>query len=295
MSLLISFLLCFISMPLVIKASKRFTSPIKPELGEHAKKAGTPAFGSIAIVFSLIISISLFLSKEQRDIFLPAIIIFFLIGFIDDFLKVKRTSSDGLKSISKLILQSLGAIVISYLIREQGYYINFNSYIYYPLSVFLIIFFVNGVNITDGLDSLAVKSAIPPLVMITLCFSSLKAVSLIVISVYVAFLFYNCPKASIFMGDGGSHILGATLASLALLSQRPIIVTISCGVFALELLSSFIQIFSIRVFKKKVFSIAPLHHALEKKGMNEEKICDRAACLSFFFSIFSATLLKGLL
>ena len=113
MSLLISFLLCFISMPLVIKASKRFTSPIKPELGEHAKKAGTPAFGSIAIVFSLIISIALFLSKEQRDIFLPAIIIFFLIGFIDDFLKVKRISSDGLKSISKLILQSLGAIVIS--------------------------------------------------------------------------------------------------------------------------------------------------------------------------------------
>ena len=97
------------------------------------------------------------------------------------------------------------------------------------------------------------------------------------------------------MGDGGSHILGGILAVLALLSEHPFIFTISCGVFILELLSSFIQIFSIRVFHRKVFSIAPLHHALEKGGMQEEKICDRAACLSFFFSIISVTLFKGVL
>ena len=279
-------------MPFVIKASKRFTSPIKPELNEHAKKAGTPAFGSIAIILSLLVPFIIYLSNKDKIILLPAIVLFFIIGFIDDFLKVKRVCSDGLKSITKLTLQIISAIIISFLIKKQGYYLKLDNIIYYPLSVLLIIIFVNSVNITDGLDSLAVKSAIPPLVIIALLFTSLRDISLITLCVYIAFLFYNCPKASIFMGDGGSHILGIILAVLTLISEKPIIITISCGLFIIELLSSFIQIFAIRVFNKKVFPIAPLHHALEKSGMSEEKICDRAFCLSFFFSILSVTLFK---
>ena len=282
-------------MPIVIKASKRFTSPIKPELNEHTKKAGTPAFGSIAIILSLIVPFSIYLPTKQKIIILPTIILFFIVGLIDDLLKVRRISSDGLKSITKLSFQILTAILISYLIRIEGYYSNLNSYIYYPFAVFLIITFVNAVNITDGLDSLACKSAFAPLILISFLFLPIRNISLITLSVYIAFLFYNAPKALIFMGDGGSHILGGILAVLALLSENPFIIIVSCGVYILELLSSFIQIFSIRVFNRKVFSIAPLHHALEKGGMQEEKICDRAACLSFFFSIISVTLFKGVL
>ena len=182
-------------MPIVIKASKRFTSPIKPELNEHAKKAGTPAFGSIAIILSLIVPFSIYLSTEQKIIILPTIILFFTVGLIDDLLKVKRISSDGLKSITKLCLQILSAILISYLIKRDGYYSNLNSYIYYPFAVFFIITFVNAVNITDGLDSLACKSVFPPLIMASFLFVPIRSISLITLSVFIAFLFYNAPKA----------------------------------------------------------------------------------------------------
>lgn len=280
-------------MPLVIKASLKFTSPIKPELCEHMVKAGTPAFGSVAIIISLIITFLFFYRTNEGLIAVITIVLFFLVGFIDDFLKVKRVSSDGLKSLTKLLLQIIAALIVSIIVRNYGYYTNTNKVIYYVLTTFYIVFIVNGVNITDGLDGLATKCSIAPFIVFAFCFNSIRSISLIALASYIAFLYYNAPKASVFMGDAGSHMLGSILALIGLLSTKPFMMALSCGVFALELLSSFIQIFSIRVFKRKVFSIAPIHHALEKKGYKEEKICDRFACISFLFSILSVTLFLG--
>ncbi len=290
----VSFALSFILVPVFRKAALGHTSPMKPELEEHSAKAGTPSSGSFAILGAVIISSLFFTSSPYRGIFCLTALLFAGVGITDDVLKVLRKSSDGLKSLTKLIFQIVSSLIVLYLIRERlSMYGDVNPYIWYPLSLLYMLLFVNGVNITDGLDSLAVKSSLPLLFMTALCFSNVRNESLILAAALLGFLWYNAPKASVFMGDGGSHLSGSVIALLGLLSGRPEVIFISGLLFMAELFSSFIQIFSIRVFGRKVFPIAPLHHAFQKGGMGEEKITDRAMILSFLFAILSATLLKG--
>ncbi len=288
LSLSSSFLLALILVPLVTRAAKRAAVPMKAELEEHRAKAGTPQLGGLALLPAFILGSVYFIEDRTVQIALISAVLFAFIGYADDLMKIHMHSSDGLKSLHKLLLQIIASCAISFLVRENaGLYDEIPASVYYPLSVVYISAIVNAVNIVDGLDSLCIKTCAPPLLMISIMLPAAGRAPMIMIAVLIAFLFFNSKKASIFMGDGGSHMVGGVMAAAALLSERPLVCLVAFALPVVEMLSSFIQIFSIRVFKRKVFLIAPLHHAFQKRGMEEEKICDRFLCVSAFFSLLA--------
>lgn len=287
-----AFLLTLGLVPIVTGCSKKVTPPIKAELEEHKDKQGTPQVGGLAMLPAFLCGCFFSFRDEVSKIYIIAAILFAFVGFIDDFLKIRNKSSDGLKSISKLLMQIVSSCIISYMVRNNvGLYQDYPAWIYYLGSVIYISAIINAANIVDGLDSLCIKSTVPPLIFISLTFNEVGHYPLIMASVLLAFLFYNSKKATIFMGDGGSHLVGAVLATSSLLSGRPFVVLISMLVILLDMLSSLIQIISIRVFHKRVFLIAPLHHSFQKKGMSEEKIADRFLSLSCLSTMICSLLL----
>lgn len=293
-AIIISFCLTLITLPLVSKATNRAYAPIKVELEEHKGKLGIPSTGSVSMIISFSAFIFIGFRNTYGYIALLGAFLFFLLGFADDFLKVRRHCSDGLKSLTKLFFQLLISALIAYLIRNYlGYYKELNPVLYYIGSILIIAYYANAANITDGLDSLLTKVSLPVLLLYATLLSNLRGIYLSYIFILLAFLWYNSAPASIFMGDGGSHLTGFLLAYGALLSTRPLLFLIAGLVFFIELISSFIQIFSIRVFHRKVFLIAPIHHAMQKRGMSEAKISDRFFVLSAAFSFFAYLILKG--
>ena len=283
----VSFIICIILTPAVIKAAGRFNSPIKEELlVTQSQKKGTCTLGSLPLYLSF--AAGCFLSGSENILIVTLVTPFFLIGLADDILKFIRHSSDGFSSIVKLILQLASSCLIACAARED--YLAISPYVYYPVSVVFITSVVNAVNITDGLDSLAVKVTMPVVLLFAIIAPLVRDANLVMLACLSAFLIFNSKKASIFMGDGGSHLIGSFLAIDAMLSGNIIVFIISSAVFFAELASSFIQIVSIRCFKKKVFRIAPLHHNLEQHNLGEEKIADIFFSISVFFALISAIL-----
>lgn len=290
----ISFASSFLLVPCFTRAAQRYTSPMKPELEEHSFKAGIPSSGSFAILIAVLFSALFMKSSPYRGVYVLAALLFSAVGISDDVLKVVRKSPDGLKSLTKLFFQIAASAAVLYLIKERlALYPEVPSLIWYPAALLYMLLFTNGVNITDGLDSLAVKCSLPLLFMSAFLFASVREEALVLAAALLGFLWYNAPRASVFMGDGGSHLIGGLIALIGLLSGRPEVILTAGLIFIAELLSSFIQIFSIRVFRRKVFPIAPLHHCFQKQGMGEEKITDRAMIISFLFALLSVTLVKG--
>ena len=287
MSAAVAFIICIILTPAVIKAAGRFNSPIKEELlVTQSQKKGTCTLGSLPLYLSFAAGCLLSGSGNIRIVAL--VTPFFLIGLADDILKFIRHSSDGFSSIVKLILQLASSCYIACVVRAD--YIAISPYIYYPVSVVFITAVVNAVNITDGLDSLAVKVSMPVVLLFAIIAPLVRDANLVMIACLSAFLIFNSKKASIFMGDGGSHLIGSFLALDAMLSGNIIVFIISSAVFFAELASSFIQIVSIRCFRRKVFRIAPLHHDLEQHNLGEEKIADIFFSISVFSALVSAML-----
>lgn len=290
-SSLIAFAIVFALVPILERIS--FFSPIKKELDEHACKAGTPMIGSVAMIIAFLASVIYFRGARGYEfIFLLGVFLFFLIGFADDVVKVIRKSSDGLSSILKLVLQLAVSIIISCLIRRTGLY-TVHGLIYYPLSVLYLTAFVNAANITDGLDGLLVKSSLPSLILLGVILGSGGNSAFIMAAILTAFLFYNSNPASVFMGDAGSHMVGAVIGIGGLVSGHPVLIVISALMLFAGLVSSFIQIVSIRCFNRRVFMIAPCHHALQKKGFKEGKITDIYLVYSALFSLIAYLLLFG--
>jgi len=271
--------------PFTTKLSHRLTSPIKEELGQsQQRKVGTPQFASIPIYVSFLVGL-LMLQPENKDIYIVSSTCFFAIGLADDILKVQRKCSDGMTSLTKLFLQLVVALAVTILVQgRKPVFREFWVIPSYFITVLYVASFVNAVNITDGLDTLATKVSIPPLMLLSYLVGGVPSLML---SSLFAFLPYNSRPASTFMGDGGSHLIGAVISTAALLSGHPIVIAFSSIVFFVELLSSAIQIFSIRALKRKVFLIAPLHHDLEKRGFDETKITDTFFSLSVLFTLFS--------
>lgn len=294
MAPVLSFLLCLLTTPAIAKVAGGFNSPIKEELLDtQAHKKGTCALGSLAISLSVLAGVLVSGDKQSLFLFLNAVP-FLLIGLADDIAKYLRHYSDGLSSLSKLILQLAASAIVAYAIcdRAQG---SLEWYIYYPVAVLFISATVNALNITDGLDSLATKVSMPALLMAAVCFPALRSANLVLFTALAAWLIFNSPKASIFMGDGGSHFIGAFLALDGLVSGSVPSLLIALLPAYIELLSSFVQIVSIRLFGRKVFLIAPLHHDLEKRGLGEAKITDIFLSLSVFSSLLSAMLFSEVL
>ncbi len=297
---ILSFVATFGISKVLLFFAKQSDIAIKPELRSVQKwKAGTPVVGGLAFTLGTLLVTLFDPHRGDPYIMLPliALLLFSLIGFLDDRLKRKNPDGDGLPSLIKLLLQMQGGVLLLILAKHQGLldtrldliFIQVDMGLWYYLFALLyILYFVNAVNITDGLDALAGGSVLPMLLLILYLAQGVGCIaSSALLGSMLAFLFFNLPPARYFMGDLGSHALGAYLAVSALLLGSELVVFLASGLFLLELASSLIQIISIRRYGRKVFTIAPLHHAYELKGVKEGRIVIVFTLVSWVFAVVS--------
>ena len=273
---------------------KKIGQRISAFVGEnHKKKEGTPTMGGlIFVVPTIIITIALIYMKKL-ELTPELIIILFVfmgyafIGFLDDFLSIKKNNNEGLTTYQKLFLQLVIALVFFYLYMQSGgktalisstLGINIEmGWFYGVFLLFILIGASNAVNLTDGLDGLAGGlSAIAfiafGLISIVVGYQEIGIFIFILVGSLMGFLIFNTHPAKIFMGDTGSLALGAVMAAVAILTHREITLLIVASVFVVETLSVILQVFWLFVFKRKLFLMTPLHHHFEKLGWREPDI-----------------------
>lgn len=318
--------------PAIIKSLKsiQFQQHVRVDGPEsHYKKSGTPTMGGLLILSSLVISTLLWADLSNRYIWvvLFVTVFFALIGFLDDFLKIKNRSSDGLSSKQKILLQMLVSFITIYylfysaeVIAEKSFIVPFFKDLIIPMSAFVFIstgMFVlvgssNAVNLTDGLDGLAILPSVliagalgliaysmgNQIIADYLYLPHLKlSGELIVfcgalIGSGIGFLWYNTYPAQIFMGDVGSLTLGAILGILAVILRHELVFAIMAGVFVIETLSVAIQVISYKTRGKRVFLMAPIHHHYELKGWPEPKIIVRFWIVTLVLILIALATLK---
>ncbi len=265
----------------------------------HFEKSDTPTMGGVFmiipfLIFLLIITINL--GSLKLFLLLLTIFGFFMTGFLDDYLSIKKKENTGLKTKEKFILQSIISIIFILLAYEKNlinplisisdfWGINMNIFIL-PISFLVLVGMSNSVNLTDGLDGLAagcsgivfyglgteilMKGQQELFVFSILCYS--------MSGICLGFLKYNSYPAKIFMGDTGSLTIGAILGSIALLTNSVFTLFIFSGIFIIESLSVMIQVGFFKITKKlfhrgqRIFLMTPLHHHFELKGVKEQKI-----------------------
>ncbi len=293
----------------------------------HLSKSGTPTMGGLLIIFSVIVSVVLWedLDNPYTWILLFAIVGYGLIGFLDDYVKIKRKNAGGISARLKFsgqIIVSLIIIALLYRIKQPNMtllYIPFikypvldMGYWYIPFSLILLVGTSNAVNLTDGLDGLAIGL----IIMVGITFSILAYVtghsivakylripfvvhswevtvfSLALVGASVGFLWYNAHPAEIMMGDTGSLSLGGVLGVMALIIKKEILLVIIGGVFVIEALSVIIQVVYYKLTKKRVFKMAPIHHHFELMGWAESKVVIRFWILGGLFAILSLSTIK---
>lgn len=275
----------------------------------HAWKAGTPFGGGILII--LVVSVltlwaygilDIQVKAWQSFVLLFSFVSFGLLGLYDDIKKMvngKKVAFFGLRFRHKFVIQCILALIIASIFYFQlGYSFIFIQgfgpvsigWFFIPFAAFVIISFVNAVNITDGLDGLASG-------LLLICLAAFLAISsqaldqplgiftAILLGSIGAFLYFNIYKARLIMGDVGSLSLGAALAVIGLLTGKTLALAVIGGVFVIEIASSLIQILSKKFWGRRVFPVAPLHLYLQKRGWEEPKIVMRAWLIGCFFAL----------
>jgi phospho-N-acetylmuramoyl-pentapeptide-transferase len=313
-----------------LKSSNYFNQPIRNDgpITHIIKKSGTPTFGGVLIIFGVFSSSLLW--ADIKNIFvlisLFSLLSFSLIGFFDDYIKIKFRNSKGVSASIKIFFQLVFSLMIFYLISisidsEKRFILNLPfyknlifdiGYFYFPFALIVIIGSSNAVNLTDGLDGLATV----PVILVTLTFifitylagnvifaEYLKIINIKNISEVcivlgatagscLGFLWFNAPPAKIFMGDTGSLALGSLLGTVSLMTKHEIVLLIAGGLFVLEAMSVIIQVVSFKLFGKRVFKMAPLHHHFEKKGWEESTIVIRFWIISIILVLLALSSLK---
>lgn len=276
----------------------------------HNSKQGTPVMGGLMFIFSALICLVLSIGTIRGGdyTFLVTFVfalVFGIIGFLDDFIKVMKKRNLGLTEIQKLLLQLVAAGLYILVLRRMGHlhselYIPFVNVsitlpwiVYLLLSVFIIVGTVNAVNLTDGVDGLASSVTLP--VMIFYAVVALKW-NVIGASQYAAalagglcgFLIYNFHPAKVFMGDTGSLFLGGAVCGLAYALDMPLILILVGIIYIVETLSDIIQVTYFKLTHgKRIFRMAPLHHHFEKGGWSEVKIVFVFAGITLVFCILA--------
>ena len=259
----------------------------------HRKKEGTPTMGGlIFIIPTVIATLALILTGKisytsNLGIVLLVFIGYACIGFLDDFLSIRKGNNEGLTVYQKLFMHVLIAIGFFYIYMRSGgqtswvvatLHIDLEMAWLYGMFILLILVgFSNAVNLTDGLDGLAGGlSAIAflafSLISLTVGFEEIGIFCLILIGSILGFLIFNTHPAKVFMGDTGSLALGGVMGAIAILTHRELTLFVVAGVFIIETLSVIIQTISMIVCHKKVFLMTPLHHHFEKLGWSETDI-----------------------
>ncbi|MFH1644598.1 MAG: phospho-N-acetylmuramoyl-pentapeptide-transferase [bacterium] len=324
-ALLSSLFLSFLFGDWFIKTSrKNFRSKIREFVpGTHLKKNNTPTMGGLLIIMIFLINMLLWcnLKKANVWIFALCLISFGLIGFLDDYKKIKFHK--GISARLKFNLQIFSSLIIVslwYFLSNPPtnlcipFLKNFSPHLGWlliPWGAFVIIATSNAVNLTDGLDGLATG----PLIFNYSTFSviaylaghkyfagylfipftntaELTILGATLVGSLLGFLWYNAYPAQIFMGDVGALALGAGLALMSLMVRQELLLIIAGGIFVIETLSVIVQVFSFKMFGKRVFKMAPIHHHFELLGWNEVKITVRFWIISIVLALITLLTLK---
>lgn len=278
----------------------------------HKHKATTPTMGGIAINLTLFTSAIVYSISTGRIIWINVFLLLFgLMGFIDDYIKIKK-KRDGVTPKEKLVgLIIISIIITTYLIVSGqidtqimfpfiSVSVEINTYLYGALMVFLIVLSSNSVNITDGVDGLALGICSIVFVFIMIVAYQLKADhvlfgAIIMEGACLGTLFFNRYPAKIFMGDTGSLLLGGSIAVFLIELNIPLWIILVLCVCIFETISVIIQLFSLKYFNKRVFKIAPFHHHMEKNGWKEISITMTFCMITFVACIIAYLGLGGII
>ncbi|MDB4098961.1 phospho-N-acetylmuramoyl-pentapeptide-transferase [Candidatus Thioglobus sp.] len=295
----------------------------------HLEKAGTPTMGGVLILFAFFISV--FIWGDWDNPFLWIVIVtallFSSIGFIDDYLKIKKQNSDGLSRRQKILAQSISAILICVWLLSlnsktigaellipffKDLIIPLNALAFLIIGWFALVGSSNSVNLTDGLDGLAIM----PVILISGALAvfayiggnynfsgylnmpfmpgtgEIFVLCAALVGAGFGFLWFNTYPAEIFMGDTGSLSLGAILGVIAIIVHQEILLILMGGIFVAETLSVIIQIGYFKRTQKRIFLMAPLHHHYEKKGLKEPKIIVRFWIITLILVLISLASIK---
>ena len=277
----------------------------------HKSKEGTPTMGGLIFIISTILITLIFIYLKKIEITYTLIIIIFtflsygLIGFIDDYLIIKKHNNKGLTKGQKFNLQVIVAIIFFYLFMKSGsepllwiHSLNIKIDIGWLYGVFILFILVassNAVNLTDGLDGLAGGLSVISFLTFGIIswntgwlegYEDIAVFAFTLVGSLLGFLLYNTNKAKVFMGDTGSLSLGATLGAYAILTSHELLVVIGL-VFVIETLSCMIQIVVYKLTKKRVFPMTPIHHTFEKKGWKETDIVKLFWTIGLIASMFA--------
>ncbi|MEE9346758.1 MAG: phospho-N-acetylmuramoyl-pentapeptide-transferase [Robiginitomaculum sp.] len=335
-AIMTSMLIAFIFGPKlinVLRSKQGKGQPIRTDGPEShiVAKAGTPTMGGLLILVSMVISCLLWgdLSNPYLWVVLLVTIGYGAIGFVDDYLKVSQQSPKGLNGKIKLVLEFIIAAVAVYVCMKttasanvgfdtglalpfvKDYTLNLGMF-FIPFGCLVIVGASNAVNMTDGLDGLAIV----PVMIAAASFCAIaylvghsvysnylgipyvrgSAEIVIVLGALIGaglgFLWYNAPPAMIFMGDTGSLALGGALGSAAVAVKHEIVLAIIGGLFVLEMVSVIVQVASFKLTGKRVFRMAPIHHHYEKKGWAEPTIVIRFWIIAVILAMIGLSTLK---
>ena len=291
-------------------------------------KAGTPTMGGLLILACFILSTLLWVPLKNPYLW-PVLLVaasYGAIGAVDDWLKLKKRSSDGMSGRQKLLFQVLVAFLASLIliqlspealrygvalpfVKDMLLYLGI---FYVPFAILVIVGASNAVNLTDGLDGLAIV----PVMIVATCFAliaylsgninfsnylqihyvpgtgDLATLCSALIGAGLGFLWFNAPPAKVFMGDTGSLALGGALGAVSVATRHELVLAIAGGLFVVETVSVILQVASFKLTGKRIFLMAPLHHHFEKKGWAESTIVIRFWIISVILALISLSTLK---
>ena len=310
-AILISFIICALLCPVFIPLLHRlkFGQQVRDDGPQnHLKKSGTPTMGGIVIMLAILAGAGIF-SFKYREI-LPVLLFtlgYGLIGFTDDFLKIRKKQSEGLSVKAKLALQLLITGIFAYYLYKSGstrqVLIPFTGgmstglmvdlgILFFPAVFFIVLGTDNGVNFTDGLDGLC--SSVTIVVALFFALTAIKEnipvapMSAAVTGSLLAFLLYNVYPAKIFMGDTGSLALGGYVSGMALIMRMPLFIAVIGFVYLAEVLSVIIQVGYFKKTKgKRFFKMAPIHHHFEISGWSETRVVAVFTVVSTILSLLA--------
>ena len=331
-AIMTALIICFLIAPKMIgwlKAKQREGQPIRTDGPEtHFAKAGTPTMGGLMVLISVTISTLLWADLVNPYIWYALLVMcgYGLIGFGDDFLKLTKRNTKGLpgkvKILGQLLIGGIAAFGITLSLPHdisthiafpfvKNFLLNI-SWFFVPWAVFVMVGASNAVNLTDGLDGLAIV----PVAIAAACFGliaylvgnavysnyldlsyvpgsgELAIICGALIGGAMGFLWYNAPPAMIFMGDTGSLAMGGLLGAIAVMVKHEIVLAIIGGLFVLETVSVIVQVASFKLTGKRVFAMAPLHHHFEKKGWSEPTVVIRFWIIAVILALVGLATLK---
>ncbi|NKB54881.1 MAG: phospho-N-acetylmuramoyl-pentapeptide-transferase [Alphaproteobacteria bacterium] len=331
-AIMTALLMSFVFGPTIInwlKSRQGSASNIREDVPEtHFKKAGTPTMGGFLILLSISVSTLLWADLSNRYVWVVLLVTvgFGAVGFADDYLKLSRANSKGLSGRRKLFFQLIIAVGAAIWVSDltpaplstalvlpffKNLFIDL-QWFFVPFAAFVMIGTSNAVNLTDGLDGLAIV----PVMIAAACFGiiaylvgstvyanylqihyvpgtgELAVFAGAMVGASLGFLWFNAPPAMVFMGDTGSLAMGGALGATSIVTKHELVLAIVGGLFVLETVSVIVQVASFKLTGRRVFAMAPLHHHFEKKGWAEPTIVIRFWIIAMILALIGLSTLK---